>query len=326
MSWKRVSLTVLLASWAVVAPAQQKKRVAVMNFDYATVQSEVSSIFGTNQDVGKGIADLLVDKLVSDATYSVIERKALDKILAEQNFSNSDRADPTSAAKIGKVLGVDAIIIGSITQFGRDDKKTDIGGGALGGVTGRFGIGGVRKSKSTAVVAVTARMINTSTAEILASVTGRGESTRSGTGLIGAGGSSAGLAGAGLDMRSSNFANTILGEAVNAAVGDMARQLEQKASAMPVTVIQVDGLVADVTSDGIVTINVGSKDGVHKGDKLDIRRKVREIKDPATGKVIRRVEDSVGSITITDVDQQSAVGKFTGSGTAKVGDAVATPK
>src|SRR5437867_10636681 len=123
-----------------VSHAQQKKRVAVMNFDYSTVHSTVMSIWGADQDIGKGIADLLVDKLVNDGQYSVIERKALDKILAEQNFSNSDRADPTSAARLGKILGVDAIILGSITQFGRDDKKTGIGG--LGRVGGKFGIGG----------------------------------------------------------------------------------------------------------------------------------------------------------------------------------------
>ena len=87
-----VFLSLLLA--AALSPAQQKKRVAVMNFDYATVQNSVSAIFGANQDIGKGIADLLVDKLVNDGTYSVIERKALDKIIAEQNFSNSDRVDP----------------------------------------------------------------------------------------------------------------------------------------------------------------------------------------------------------------------------------------
>jgi curli biogenesis system outer membrane secretion channel CsgG len=137
---------------AALAPAQQKKRVAIMNFDYATVSSYVAQIFGSNQDIGKGIADMLVDKLVNDGTYSVIERKALDKILAEQNFSNSDRADPTSAAKIGKVLGVDAIVIGSVTQFGRDDKKTGVGGGGLGRLTGGFGIGGVSRSESKAVV------------------------------------------------------------------------------------------------------------------------------------------------------------------------------
>ena len=60
---------------------------------------------------------------MQDGTYSVIERKALDKILAEQNFSNSDRANPASAAKIGKLLGVDAIIVGSITEFGNETKN-----------------------------------------------------------------------------------------------------------------------------------------------------------------------------------------------------------
>jgi curli biogenesis system outer membrane secretion channel CsgG len=140
--------------------AQQKKRVAVMNFDYATVQSSVSAIFGANQDIGKGIADMMVDKLVNNGVYSVIERKALDKILAEQNLSNSDRADPNSAAKIGKVLGVDGIIIGSITQFGRDDKKTSVAGAGLGGITDRFGLGGVSKNDAKAVVTITARIID----------------------------------------------------------------------------------------------------------------------------------------------------------------------
>src|SRR5437763_6056009 len=211
---KRVLVVVgALVVAAAVSPAQQKKRVAVMNFDYATVQSGVQAIFGANQDIGKGIADLLVDKLVNDGTYSVIERKMLDKIVAEQNLSNSDRFDSNSAAKIGKLLGVDAIIVGSITQFGRDDKKTNIGGGALGGVTGRFGVGGVRRTKSTAVVQITARMIDTTTAEILASVTSKNEASREGTGIVGSGGSYAGMAAGALDMKASNFADTILGEA-----------------------------------------------------------------------------------------------------------------
>jgi curli biogenesis system outer membrane secretion channel CsgG len=311
-----------LLIFAAVSPAQQKKRVAVMNFDYATVQSSVQSIFGANQDIGKGIADLLVDKLVNDGTYSVIERKMLDKIIAEQNFSNSDRADANSAAKIGKILGVDAIIVGSITQFGRDDKKTSVGGGALGNVTGRFGIGGVSKSEAKAVVAVTARMINTDTAEILASATGRGESNRSGTNLIGAGGNSGGSGGGALDMNSSNFAHTILGEAVHSAVTQTAQQLESKAGSMPTRVIAIEGLVADAAADGTIIINIGSSAGVKVGDTLAVKRVGRKITDPATGKVIRQVEDPVGQITITEVDAQSAVGKFAGSGAPKVGDVV----
>jgi curli biogenesis system outer membrane secretion channel CsgG len=286
------------------------------------VQSSVSAIFGTNQDVGKGIADLLVDRLVNDGVYSVIERKALDKIMAEQNFSNSDRVDPSSAAKIGKILGVNAIIIGSITQFGRDDKKTSVGGAGIGGITGRFGIGGVSKSDSKAVVAITARLIDTDTAEILASSTGRGESARSGTNLIGAGGSSGGMGAGGLDMSSSNFANSILGEAVKASVTSVAQQLEAKATSMPTKTVTIDGLVADAAADGTIIINVGSTSGVKVGDTLAVKRVGRKITDPATGKVIRQVEEPVGQIKITEVDAGSAVGKFSGAGAPKVGDVV----
>ena len=316
-------LIVLAAMLVAGSQAQaQKKRVAVMNFDYATVQSGVAAIFGSNQDVGKGIADLLVDRLVTDGALSVIERKALDKVIAEQNFSNSDRADPASAAKIGKVLGVDAIIVGSITQFGRDDKQTTIGGDAMGRVTGRFGLGGVSKKNAKAVVAVTARMVDTSTGEILASVTGHGESTRSGTGLVGSGGSGTAAAGGVVDMKSSNFANSILGEAVSESVSQLARQLEAKANTLPTKTVAIDGMVADVSADGTMVLNVGSAAGVKVGDTLLVRRGTRKITDPATGKVLRVIEESVGQVRITDVDAQSSVGKFTGAGTAKVGDTV----
>jgi curli biogenesis system outer membrane secretion channel CsgG len=307
----------------VVCGAQQKKRVAIMDFDYATVHSGVAAIFGTDMDVGKGISDLLVDRLVTTGVYSVIERKALDKIMAEQNFSNSDRADPNSAAKIARILGVDAIVIGSITQFGRDDQSTSVGGGAVGGVTRRFGIGGVQRKESKAVVVVNARLIDTSTAEILAVASGKGESQRSGTSLLGAGGGAGTAAGGALDMKSSNFAATILGEAVSQSISQLASQLDQNATKLPTVKINVQGLVADATG-GTLIINVGSKSGVKVGDRLQVTRKVREIKDPATGKVLRSVEDQLGVVVITEADEQSSVGAYTGASPAKVGDVVKT--
>jgi curli biogenesis system outer membrane secretion channel CsgG len=302
----------------------QKKRVAVLNFEYGTVKSNAQAIFGTDQDVGKGISDMLVQKLVEDGKYSVIERNALDKVLGEQNFSNSDRADASTAAKIGRILGVDAIIIGSITQFGRDDQHTNIGGGGYGGYGSRLGIGGIGTKKSKAVVGITARLVNTTTGEILAAVTGTGESSRSGTSLIGAGAGGGSGGGAGLDMGSSNFGQTILGEAVKAAVGDAATQLDNKAATLPTMKVSVSGLVADVSGNTLI-INVGSKTGLKVGDTLDISRQVRTIKDPATGKVLKAVTDKIGSGTVTQIDPDSATVTFTGAGPAKVGDVVQTP-
>ncbi|HEX8984092.1 MAG TPA: CsgG/HfaB family protein [Bryobacteraceae bacterium] len=310
----------LAALVSMSAVAQQKKRVAVMNFEYATVRSYVASIFGTDQDIGKGIADLIVEKLVQSGQYSVIERKALDKILAEQNLSNSDRFDANTAAKIGRLLGVDAMIMGSITQFGRDDKSTGVGGGALSRVSGRFGVGGVKRSEAKAVVGISARMVNIETAEILVTAKGVGESTRKGTSLLGAGGGDV-VGGGAVDMTSRNFAGTIIGEAVDAATRQVCAQLDQGAGRIQAKAVVIDGLVADATG-GVLVLNIGTRAGIKIGDRLQVRRKIREIRDPASGKVIRSLEDKIGEVVITEADEQSSVGTFTGASPAKVGDAI----
>ncbi len=311
-----LTLTVTSGAWA-----QNKKLVAVLDFDYGTVKSQVQAFFGTDQDVGKGISLLLEQKLVQDGKYRVIDRNAMDKILKEQNFSNSDRVDPNSAAKIGRILGVSAIITGSITQFGRDDKHIGAGGGGYG--LGKFGLGGIGKSDSKAVVNVTAKLIDINTAEILAVATGTGQSKRSGFTTGGGGGGWSGGGGGQVDMGSSNFSNTILGEAVNASVADLGQQLDDKAASLPTVKVSVSGLVADATGNTLI-INVGTKAGVKVGDHLGVFRKGKEIRDPQTGKVIKTVLARLGDVTITEADETSATGTFSGPTAPTVGDVVQT--
>jgi curli biogenesis system outer membrane secretion channel CsgG len=302
-------------------PAGRKRRVAIMDFDYATVHSGVAAIFGQDIDIGKGITDLLVTRLVKDGTYSVIERKALDKILAEQNFSNSDRANPMSAAKLGKLLGVDAIITGSITQFGNDTKNTKVGG--AGGGLGGFGLGGFSHKKSKAIVSIDARVINIDTAEILAVADGKGESSRESTSMLGGGSNWHGFGGGNVDFGNSDFQNTIIGEAVKGAVDQVSTGLITGASKVEARTIIVEGLVAAVDGKQIV-LNVGTKSGIKVGDHLSLERVSKEIKDPSTGKVLRRMSTQVGTVEVTDVDDVSSVANLlTGAG-VKVGDLAKT--
>jgi curli biogenesis system outer membrane secretion channel CsgG len=123
-------------------------------------------------DIGKGISALLVTNLVKNGTFSVIDRSSLDKVLAEQNFSNSNRADPATAARIAKILGVDYIIVGTITEFGNETSKQNVGGG--GASFHGFGVGSIGHSNSKANVVINARIINIDTAEILAAAEGKG--------------------------------------------------------------------------------------------------------------------------------------------------------
>jgi curli biogenesis system outer membrane secretion channel CsgG len=310
------------AAYAQPAPAApRKKRVAIFDFDYATVHGSVAALFGQDVDVVKGISDLLVTYLVKDGSYSVIERKALDKIMAEQNFSNSDRANPNSAAKIGKLLGVDAIIVGSITQFGNETKNMNLGG--AGGALGGFGLGGFGHKKSKAIVSLTARMVDVDTGEILAVAEGHGESARESTSLLGGGGNWHGFGGGNADFGSSDFQSTIIGEAVKSAVEKTSTEVIADKDKLVARTITVEGLIAAVDG-GQIILNVGSKAGVKVGDQLNVERVSKEIKDPSTGKVIRRMATSVGVVKVTDVDDISSVATTVSGSGFKTGDAVKT--
>ena len=314
---------ILLAGISFTATAQQKKRIAILDFDYATVYSDVGYIFGSNVDVGKGIADLLVTKLVQGGQYSVIERKQLDKIIAEQNLGASGRVDEATAVRIGKILGVDALIMGSIHTFGRDDKNR--GGGA--GVSVPVPIfGGVKlgSKKAKAIVGINFRMVATDTAEIFSAGDARGESKREGASIQATGGVKGVYTDGAIGMNSTNFGETIIGEAVYDCVNKLAAQLEDKATTLPArtaAAVKTEGVIADVAGATVI-INIGRNAGLKKGDRLAVQRVMREVKDPDTGKVIRVVAEKVGEVVLTDVDDTSAEGKFSGNGAAKVKDKV----
>lgn len=299
--------------------AGRKARVAVLDFEYGAVRSNSAAIFGTDADIGQGISDLLVTTLVNDGSYSVIERAALNKVLAEQNFSNSERADPTTAARLGKVLGVDAIIVGTITQFGNDSKSTGLGG--VGSRLGGGALGGANFKSTKAVVEINARMIDVDTAEILAVASGKGESKRTSTSLTGGGGTWRGFGAGGVNFGSSDFQQTIIGEAVKQAVDEMGRGVITSQSRLHMRAVEVTGLVADVDGNTMV-LNVGRRAGVKVGDRLTVERAGREIKDPATGRVIRRVTSSVGIVRITEADDESSVASVVSGSDFKVGDSV----
>lgn len=211
-----LALALLPAVSAHSQTASQRPTVAVLDFDFGSIQRWWSG----NEDIGKGIADMIVDELVNDGSFRVIERKALGAVVAEQNLSNSERADPSAktVAQIGKLLGVRYLIVGTVTKFGTEQSSKSVGGGVFGS---RYGVGKVGTAKGKASVAITARIIDTTTGEIMASAKADGTSKRSGLLL---GGGSSGAAGE-ISFGSSDFRDTILGEATDEAVKGTAAKL-----------------------------------------------------------------------------------------------------
>jgi curli biogenesis system outer membrane secretion channel CsgG len=199
---------VVLASAPAMAQAAKRPQIAIMDFDFGTVQN-----WWGQYDIGKGMADQVVDALVNDGSFRVIERKKLDTVLAEQDFARSDRADPSASklAKVGKVLGVKYIMSGSITKF-----STEARGGAV-RVKG-IGLGG-KKTKSE--VYLTARIIDATTGEILVSAKGKGESNKGG-------GFDFSKGGFGVGTNSDEWRQSGLGDAQEAACNDLVVQIVAK--------------------------------------------------------------------------------------------------
>ncbi len=107
-------------------------------------------------------------------------------------------------------------------------------------------MGGFGQKKSRAIVNVDERIVDIDTAEIPGVAWGHGESKRESTSLPGSGGGWHGFGGGNVDFGSSNFQQTILGEAVNAAVQEMSTGLIADIGKLQTRTIMVSGLIAAV--------------------------------------------------------------------------------
>ena len=294
----------------------QKKRVIVDEFDYSTVQTQVQAVFNTQQDIGKGIRAMLVKRIADANNLVVVERAKIQNIMKEQDFNASNRVKQGSGARVGQISGADALLSGDIVVFGRDDKKRSVKGGGLFGSV----IGGIAASKNEdkAVVVVDYRLIDAETSEVIATGEARGESVRKGNALGAIGGAlGKGIAGVQVDMTSSNFAQTIIGEATQDCVNKLADILKEQSANMKKAVRPVETSVADVSGNTLV-IAAGGNDGVNVGDVFEVLQVVREVKDPTTKEVLDRITNKVGEMTISSVRDKIATGTYSGS-PAKVG-------
>ena len=293
----------------------QKKRVTIDEFDYSAVMTGVQAIFGTQQNIGKGIRAMLTTRLGQQGKLVIVERAKIQNVLKEQDFDNSNRVKKGSGARTGIISGSDALLTGDIVIFGRDDKHTNIRGG---GITGSV-IGGIMnaKSKNKAVVAIDYRLVDGETSEIVATGEARGESERSSNSIGGFGGAwGKGIGGAEIDMTSSNFGQTIIGEATQDCVNKLADILNQQTEHMKRNVREVEALVADVAGNTLV-ITAGTADGVASGDVFEVLQIVRDVKDPSTQEVLDRITNKVGEMTVTTVKEKVATGTYSGSAVKK---------
>ncbi|MBI5745179.1 MAG: acyloxyacyl hydrolase [Elusimicrobia bacterium] len=89
--------------------AVQGKKIAIIPFSYADGRT------GATKD-GSVISERLTIKMINMHKFEIIERSVLDKVMTELKLQNSGMIDATSAQQLGKVLGVEAIVTGTIVE------------------------------------------------------------------------------------------------------------------------------------------------------------------------------------------------------------------
>lgn len=285
------AVVLMLAAALVGAPssvfAQAKIRIAVSNFE----NNSTWSWWGDN--LGRAAADELATQLVQTGKYTVIERAQLDAILQEQNLGASGAVTSATAAKVGKLLGVQLLLTGSITAF--SIKRTSIG---------MRGIGG---SYSNAESKIDARLVNTDTGEVMIVAVGQGNKRMGGGYFKGV-------------SAEQTFDQGAAQEALRPAVEQVVVKLaEQTASLQSMTPAAPEGQIVS-TRAGSYYINRGAGAGVKVGQKFNVHHVVDEIKD-ADGRLLDKVIEQTGVLEVTQVLANSAVCKLV-SGKAAVNDAV----
>lgn len=108
---------------------------------------------------GEAAQDVFVTELVKSGKYRVIERERINAIMQEKGLTVSGDIDPATAMQIGKLLGADYMLAGSVTEYGQDTAEAS--GRSIGGLPS-FGVG-----KKNFTAAMDARVFNVSTGEIV---------------------------------------------------------------------------------------------------------------------------------------------------------------
>ena len=305
----RCLVTLVLATVVFSGPAlseQPKLRIAVIDFDTEAIQGEWHFGWSYN-NLARAAADNLASELVKTGKFTVIERQQLEKVLGEQDLGTGGRINPATAAQVGKVTGAQLLVVGSVTVWEVSEK-----GGHVPQIGSWKGLGGVGVKVVTGKAELTARLVDSTTGEILGAYDGKG-SHSFGKGEF-----------AGADLGTDwnvGMASKILAGAVDKLAKDIS---SRTGSITPSTArgTGIEGKVAKVGADGVY-INLGSAAGLKVGDKFEVRHVGEQIKDPDTGEVLGGDEGAAGTIEVVKiVGDKLSLCRSVGAGDYKTGDRV----
>lgn len=246
--------------------AGEKKRIGVVDFDNA---SQVS-----DRAMGRGISDILVNELVKNKSYQVIEREQLAQMMREKKLGIDGFS--TGPSQYVKFEGLDYLVVGKIVEAGAQQVNL-------------FGLATQTKVK----VVLSVRMIDANSGNILWAEQAEGSVT--------------------LGSLNDNSGRTIFAEGQsNSAFSEAARKAVTKVVDKINQVNPLEGFVVQCSGKKVY-IDLGREQGVQAGQSYTIFREGNVITHPVTGRILGAEKHDVATIKIISVENDLAIGEVQGS-------------
>jgi curli biogenesis system outer membrane secretion channel CsgG len=273
---------------AVTPSGGPKKSIAVSGFTAAEL-----ALGGATPDQ---LSALLINALIRDGRFVVVERAALGQIQAEQALGTAGATVAGTAPVAGRMLGASVLVQGTVTKF-----DSGAGGSSL-------NIGGFGLSNQTAMCEISQRIIDATTGQIIQITTAKGSASAHNFQVQGSSG--------GLHWDGGAFMKTPLGQALQDAID---KGVEQIAAVM----LSVPWSSLVIESDGTqVFITGGADQNIQPGMVMHVTRPGKVLTDPATGAVLDTTMEDVATLQIQSVRAKVSVATITAGSAPARGDVV----
>jgi curli biogenesis system outer membrane secretion channel CsgG len=242
---------------AAVTVKTLKRKVAIGRFTNETMYGRTLEVDPNLDPLGKQASDMLATRLGQSQKFLVFERPDINKIEAEQTL-----------LKDSHLVGVDALILGSVTEFGRS-------------TTGKSGFLSATKVQ-TAHAKVELRLVDTRTGYVFFTASGSGEASTESGEVAGFGNKAA-------------YDGSLNDRAIGAAISDVQSALMSKLQERPwrTDILKVDGAT--------VYISGGERQGLKVGDTLQVLKAGSTVRSNQTGFDIALPPTPVAQIRITSL-------------------------
>jgi curli biogenesis system outer membrane secretion channel CsgG len=245
-----------------------KRKVAIARFSNETQYAKGVFYDKDNDPIGKQAVDILSTKLAASNKFILLEREDFDMIEEELKMAGNEGLQK---------VGADFLIIGSVTEFGRKNVGD---------------VNAFSRSKTQIVeAAVSIRLVDVSTAQIIYSEEAKGQAETSNQTVMGLG-------------ERTDYDATLSDKAISAAISKLVENIINNCMEKP-----WKSYILSFDENGII-ISGGESQGIKVGDMFIVVEKGKKVKNPQTGMDIELPGKDIGKIKIDYTGGDSPQNEF----------------